>query len=517
MKQVGIFVLLIIFSGIFFMMPKSVLAEGTYAGIGTADGLDGSADAINFSQGRVWTIDQYGKYIWLTQGRGGTATHWAWSNDLGANWSQGSESYSFLIRGSVAYDSINDKLHVIWTTNQCDSGGGIIYRRYGITRDGSNNITAIAREDSGNINLQLDITGDVPCQQPVAIWNNDGTTNGSLIAVWTKAGGGRNEVRASMRKLSLSAADGVAANWRAPDGTSDTFGTNAPEVAADMVYGSNSGSNGSSAKIRGGSGSRKDDLYVFVQTTTGSVLGYRAIWNDGTDNWSGGWQSPVTVASFDSTSGYDAKRELITKPVIDTTNDRLYIGWADYLAGGLGDSVRFAYLDSSDNVSTLYTAYSANGTHSYAPTLDIAFDNTRQEFYIAYVESTTNGTNGSIDYKIFDGTTLGTQTRFYTSPGGSGGADGSADIPILYESRSSNDRLLFAFRINGALPPTGVDPHTIDWGYITLAAAPTPTPSPTPNNNSQSLSVPSNENIPAPRCIDNAPSGIPDLIAIHIP
>ena len=499
-----------------FNLQTPTLADGTYANLGTADALDGSADAINFSQGRVWTIDQYGKYIWLTQGRSGPNAHWAWSNDLGANWSQGAESYSFLIRGSVAYDSINDKLHVIWTTNQCDSGGGIIYRRYGITRDGSNNITAIAREDSGNINLQLDITGDVPCQQPVAIWNDDGTTNGSLIAIWTKAGGGRNEVRASMRQLSLSAADGVATNWAAPDGTADVFSTNAPEVDADMVYGANAGSNGSSAKIRGGSGSKKDDLYVFVQTTQGSVLSYRAAWNDGTSNWSGGWQTPVTVASFTSTSGYDAKRELITKPVIDTTNDRLYIGWADYLAGGLGDSVRFAYLDSDDNVSTLYTAYSANGTHSYAPTLDIAFDDTRDEFYVAYVESTTNGDNGSIDYKVFDGTTLGDEVRFYTSPGGSGGQNGSADIPILYESRSSNDRLLFGFRINGALPPTGVDPHTIDWGYITLAAAPTPTPSPTPSPQTTSSSSDNSSSTSSgpPACTDTTPTQIPNLFQI---
>lgn len=91
---------------------SKTLGEGTYANLGTGDAADGSADALNFSQGRVWTIDKYGKYILLTQLRGGTS-HWAWSNDLGANWSQSSEGYSFLTRGSVAYDSINDKLHVI--------------------------------------------------------------------------------------------------------------------------------------------------------------------------------------------------------------------------------------------------------------------------------------------------------------------------------------------------------------------------------------------------------------------
>src|SRR4029079_17026019 len=123
----------------------------------------------------------------------------------------------------------------------------------------------------------------------------------------------------------------------------------------------------------------------------------------------------------------------------------------------------------------------ANGTHSYAPTLDISYDSSLDTVYTAYVESTTNGDNGSIDYKAYDGSSLSGSTRFYTSPGGTAGKDGSADIPVLYENRSSNNRLLFAFRINGDLPPTAIDPHTVDFGYIALAT-PTNTPTPTPTS-----------------------------------
>lgn len=516
MKKVAFFVFSLLLVGSVFLSSKSTLAEGTYTGIGTADGLDGSADSINFSQGRVWTIDQYGKYIWLTEGRSPQNHHWAWSNDSGANWTQGSESYSFLNRGSVAYDSINDVLHVIWTGE--DDTDGVIYRRYSITRDGSNNITAIARMDSGTVNLQLDTSASRNLEQPIAIWLNDGSTDGTLIAIWSKNGTSLTEVRASMRRLSMTGSDGTAGNWVALDGTGDTFSTDSPAVEADKIYGSTTtGSAIAGAKIRGGSGSRKDDMYIFVAENVGAnsrILAYRGIWSSSNTNWSGGWQSPVVVGQMNNdTGGYSLKYQLITKPVVDTTNDRLYIGWARFKTGGDGDTVSFAYLDSTDAASSVFDAYSALGTHSYAPTLDIAFDDTRDELYISYVESTTNGTNGSIDYKVFDGTTLGSQTRFYTNTTGSAGANGSADIPILYQSRTTNDRLLFAFRINGALPPTAGNPHKIDWGYITLAAAATPTPTPTPDS-SQPLTAPSGENVSAPSCSDSAPSGVPDLFQV---
>lgn len=493
-----------------FVSAKPLFAEGTYSSLGTGDAADGSADAITFAQGRVWTIDKYGKYIWLTQGRSSTTTHWAWSNDLGANWSQGTEGYSFLTRGSVAYDSKNDKLHVIWAATY--SNDGIIYRRYGITRDGSNNITAITREDSSNINLQLDTSSSRTLAQPVALWVDDGSTNGSLIAIWEKYGTSLTEVRASMRKLSLSQADGVAGNWEALDGTADTFATDAPAVAADKIYGSTTAGNAvPAATVRGGTGSKKDDLYVFVAGTD-SVLVYRGIWSSGSTNWSGGWQTPITVGQINNTGGgYSFKYELITKPVLDEVNDRLYIGWARWKDNSAGDTVSIAYLSSSDTASSTVDVYSANGTHSYAPTLDIAFDTTLGKLYIAYVQSTTNGDNGSIDYKTYDGSTLSSATRFYTTPGGSAGANGSADIPVLYQSRSSNNRLLFAFRKNGALPPTALNPHTINWGYITLPT-PTPTPTntntPTPTTNSSYGSLTS---AGAPNCNDSKPMYQPIL------
>ena len=473
MRSASKFFVLILLLAFASTLTYKAFADGTYNDLGTADSADGSNDAINFSQGRVWTIDSYGKYIWLTQGLSGPTSHWAWSNDEGANWSQGAENYTFLTRASVAYDSNNDKLHVIWAAT--DSNDGIIYRRYGITRDGSNNITAIAREDAPNINLQLDTTSSRTLEQPVALWIDDGTTNGILVAVWSKSGSGLAEVRASMRRLSLSDADGDAISWESLDGTGDTFGTDAPAVEADKIFTSGSGSVSVSAAIRGGTGSRKDDLYVFVAHSTGGsgdlLRSYRADWDSVDLDWSDGWQSPVTVGAMDTSAGYGLKHQLITQPVIDTTSDRLYVGWARWKAGGDGDTVSMAYLNATDTPSSTVDIYAAGGTHSYAPTLGLSYDSVQDFIYASYVLSTTNGDNGSIEYKTYDGTTLSSATKFYTTPGGSAGENGSADIPVTYSTRY-DDKLLYGFRVNGSLPPSGPEPHTIYWGYITLPTAP---------------------------------------------
>ena len=176
---------------------------------------------------------------------------------------------------------------------------------------------------------------------------------------------------------------------------------------------------------------------------------------------------------MEHSSGYSLKYELVTKPVLDTINDRFYVGWARWKDGGDGDTVSMAYLDDDDVPSATVDAYASLGTHAYAPTIDIAYDVDQDFVYVAYVESTTNGTNGSISYKTYDGTTLSSATKFYTNNTGANGASGGADIPIMFENRSSNDRLLFAFRVNGSLPPTDPEPHEIFWGYLGLPTQPT--------------------------------------------
>lgn len=479
---------------LFHTFSGTVNAEGTYSQLGTPISTDGSVDSINFSQGRPLVIDKFGKYILMTEGRVSSTHRWAWSNNAGTNWSEGTEGYGFLNRAAITYSTIDDVLHVIWNADA--STDGVIYRRYSISRDGSNNITNILRMDSGSVNLQLDTSSSCSISEPAAIWVDNGSAHGIIVASWTKGSCVSARTLVSMRSLSMTSADGVAGNWVAPDGTADVIGSDAPAVASDVVFDAVGTFRGiPSIGVRGGNGVRKDDLYLFYTSDENSnIFARRAIWNGTNSNWSGGWQASISVGEFNASAGYNLKDELLTKPVIDVANDRLYIGWARWVTGGAGDTVSFAYLDASDTPSATYDVYSSNGVHSYAPTIDIAYDELNATLYASYIESTTNGDNGSINYKTFSSGSLSSATRFYSSPGGSSGENGAADIPIMYPYRTSNDRLIFLYRVNGALPPTVSEPHQIYWGYIPLTVpTPTPTPTPTPSPSATPTPTPSTE------------------------
>ncbi len=230
-----------------------------------------------------------------------------------------------MTRGSVAYDSIDDELHVIWEAQA--SSDGMIYRRYTITRDGRINITAITYDSS--VNLQLDYSSSNTLGQTVAIWNNDGSAHGLLIAVWAKYGTGFAEVRGSMRQLSMTSADGTAGNWTAIS-SAGVFSTDPPQVTADKIFTATSGDVEEAAGIRGGSGIHAKDIYVFAgenNSTNNRVDVYRATWNSGSLNWSGGWTSVGVLGQINTTGGgYILKNQLLTRPVLDTANDRLYLG-----------------------------------------------------------------------------------------------------------------------------------------------------------------------------------------------
>ena len=142
------FLFVFILIALFSLKIFPVFAGGNPSTITTADGIDCSDNCLAFPQSHSWVIDKFGKYILTTQARTGPTTHFAFSND-GSTWTQNSEDYTSLASGSIAYDSKNDVLHVIWNASAATTG--IIYRRYSITRDGSNNITDILAMDSGKI------------------------------------------------------------------------------------------------------------------------------------------------------------------------------------------------------------------------------------------------------------------------------------------------------------------------------------------------------------------------------
>ena len=149
-----------------------------------------TADGFTWAQGNPMVIDNFGKYIVLSQWlSGGSNTNsFVVSNDDGNSWvyptHTGMASASgelFLIRGSMAYDSINDLVHVLW--NAADPGDGVIYRRYSISRDGSNNITGFTRVSGVNLQLDYQNSGSMLYVHPVLIFCEDIGDHGAILCL----------------------------------------------------------------------------------------------------------------------------------------------------------------------------------------------------------------------------------------------------------------------------------------------------------------------------------------------
>ena len=122
-------------------------------------------------------------------------------------------------RGTIAYDPVNDIVHVLWASQQ--PRDGIIYRRYHIKRDG-HRIVELVRDDAINLQLDHQVSGTLTYGQPTLLWLSGSSWGpyGALVALWSTAAFQdqhvTSEVRASMRILSGSQDDQVAANWQAP-------------------------------------------------------------------------------------------------------------------------------------------------------------------------------------------------------------------------------------------------------------------------------------------------------------
>jgi hypothetical protein len=492
MKKVSHVILLsLLLFFILHILPKQIHAEGTYSAIGTTAGESASSDAVSWSQGNPIMIDAFGNYIVPVQKHGQTTYYFNYSNNKGSTWSEITDT-SMNFRPSAAYDSINDKIHVL-----IDTGSTITYKRYIIKRNKTYGITDIV-VDPGMSTLTLDSVGSCTSitsgSYPIMLWKNTGT-NGTLVAFWTLkktcSGTTITQTRAAMRALSNTSADATASNWKALDGTSDAGSTIGPaSVDFDVLYtytDSVTRAFQHAALIRGGSGSKSDDIYYF-NIDENSTFGFRRLgWSSGSSNWSGSWTSRATFGgNITNSSGYNAKDELLTKPVYDSNLDRVYVGIGRYLSGGSGDTQTIFYVDSSDNVSSGIDVYSAGGSAWFAPTLDIAFNSANNKLYIFFLTSsrdpnnssnTDSSFNGKVYYKTYDNSGLSsTATGFFTTPSPS---TLTVDIPIVYPS-VDNDRLFLFFRVDGANSEDPyTPPHKIYSGYISSGGS-TTTPTPTP-------------------------------------
>jgi hypothetical protein len=433
-------------------------------------------DGYGWASAKPILVDSFGKIILLAQRQNGSESRHVFvvSNDHGATWVDtprtgffDANGEGFIERGTVAYDPVNDLLHVLW--NFSATSDGIVYRRYALTRDGSNNITGVARVAGINIQLDIQAGGSMQYAHPWIIWVPEGGANGSVLCGWSArnmaSGGVKNELRVTMRKLSNTAADHTNANWIAPvTAATDAIG-NAPTVAYSVVEVNSFGALVHSAGMRKQAGTNALDVYVAFND--GDVSGVsplwrfrRLRWNAGAEDWSTGFSSAVTlspmkVAGVDS--GYAQKYQLQTQWSEDDANDRMYVGFPIWKNDTDGDTFSFVHVNAADVVSARVDVYSAGGVHSFAPVCDLVYDDATGQLVASYGK-----TGDEFAYvKLYDDAGVEAQAETLMFGGD------TVDIPLIHDGRIDTTKLLSVFRLTVGPP---FDGYT---GTMTWEAAPT--------------------------------------------
>lgn len=418
--------------------PTGALSAPAFADINTTFTNDLSPDGMTWDAvGGAFRIDQHGKYIQYIQRYNSNTRlcYFIFSNDKGVTWADNtgiSGGEGFLVRGSITYDAARDCIHgLIVTTNAGD--GGIIYRRYSITRDGSNNITSIARV--AGVSLSMDSAG-AAYEFPTLIMTDTNT----LLAAWTvrtAAPGG--EIRACKCDITSNAdAGGTASNWVHIGVDSTTTIGGAPDVGSYTVIftqASNVFTYFSLVEMSSG------DLGWFYHSgaTPGQWRWRRSVKSGAT------WDSlsnPVAVSNMQvagTDAGYELKNQLATK-IVEDASGNVYCAAPVWLSDAAGDTVRLFKVTSADAVSSV-TIYSAGGAHSYAPTCGLSYDSTSGRLIVTYIKTTTSFTHlqafSTVLAQLQGETTVETATV--------------CDIPLVVFARDAG-KLGIAFRKQGSPP-----------------------------------------------------------------
>ena len=427
--------------------PPASLGSPSFAYQNTIFTNDLSSDGYSWANALPITIDQYGKIIALCQRHNaGTKQHnFVYSNDFGATWVDAGLTSGFLERGMVAYDSINDLLHVCW--NALASTDGIIYRRYSITRDSLQNITAIAAV--AGINLQLDFetaATTMSYQHPLILWLSDIGANGAILCVWSARNAvgvaNKNEIRASMRVLSNSVADNTAANWVAPVTADLTSIVQLPQVVYSALVVNNAAS--IAYPSIGRKASTKDVYLCYADGANTTAWRWRRLrWN--VSDWSTGMTADTLITAFQRTgtdTGYSLKQQLGSFVHNDTVNNRMIFGLATWKSDVLGDTWGFVGINSDDSLTALVDAYSAGGVHSFAPVGDICFDTTSGRLVVSWLTT-------AIEYaqvQLYNG--LSSQGSIITAY--SAVSPNGVDIPLLYPRLNGKLIMMFRDRVDQA-------------------------------------------------------------------
>ncbi len=422
----------------------ATLGSATVAAMNTTVTNDLSADGITWAavHGSV-VIDQYGKMIVYAQrNNGGTSLcYFVISNDSGATWADnigivGGEG--FLTRGNMVYDAGRDCFHgLIMASNPVD--GGIIYRRYAITRGAGNAIVSIARV--GGVSVVLDDAGANNAnglEFPTIIMPDANT----VLAAWTirvtAAPGG--EIRCC--KVDITAnpnAGGTASNW-GHIGLSSTTTIGAPPAVASYTIPFTQASNTlvyfSLLQLASG-----DLRWVYYASVPNAYATRRSVRNAAV-TWST-LSSPVTVSAMQrggTDTGYALKNQLISQ--LSERSGITFVGLATWKSNAAGDTWGVYAIAANDALSTSTDVYSAGGAHSYAPTGDCAYDSTAGRIVVTYDQTTT--VDGYIG--LLNPTDLSTTQAFAAFESSVG-----VDIPVIGSTRVGGN-VLIVYRVEGSPP-----------------------------------------------------------------
>lgn len=435
-------------------------------------------DGISWANVVQPTIDQYGKLLLLvSDNTGGPGLVFVRSNDSGTTWADlstpGDGIYPIPVtRAAMAYDSMSDAFHVIYAGA---AATGILYRRYTPTRDGSHNITALTKDANTNAQLDLESTGTMDYQHPIVFWLSDIGTKGALVVIWhaynTGTGGPGTEIRAAMRVLTNTSADGNVANWTHLGVNSSTGIGNAPAVAAYTALFStttNDGAIGWPCAVRksAGAASHAKDLYYFFTDIVGGVVTWkfrRLAW--ATSDWSSGLSAITTVGSTQESgtnAGYTLKYQIGSKPVEDTAHDAIVFGYSAWRDNTNGDTWQFKSISSADTVSAatyVYNATAANCGSLIFVTGDLHYDTTAARLVASY----TNLPNKDARVALYNGATqtMAPLTVYSSTP---------VDIPTIFPARIGGKLILLFRNFNVEArqnPPTYTPPYVGYWATVT--------------------------------------------------
>lgn len=404
----------------------TTFANPSFAQIDTTTSDDLSADGFTWAQAFPIVFDEFDNVIidgqryqsgnqrngFIFKNNGD-----AWADNTAINDLSGFGE--ILTRRSFVYDQTNQLLHGYLYFN----ADVVVYRRYTISRSG-NDISAINWTRGVDPNLVFSATV-TSYAHPIAL------LYGTQIIVLV-----------SISSASAAQIIAVRANANNTDALTDftNIGFNSTDALHPFLTASYSTivNNAATGDLDPAALILNDGTLLVAYCRSGVYRFKRVSYNGTAWDTLGSEKTICNVQVAGTDTGYSLKRQLISKPV--QIGSDVYVGIAVWKSNVLGDTVRIAKIASDDTV-TFLDIYSANGAHSYAPTLDIAYLNNK--LVATYLETTTEDTYGVVIGSDF--TVLSTTKLVDTVP---------SDIPLI-ASESLDGKMLVIFRRQGSQPQPG--------------------------------------------------------------